>query len=118
MSKNCPNCGRVISDTANICPSCKTKIFHNKETDPNYNPDGTRKTVKVDGKRLKNKGGAAKTIISIIVIIALVATVLCFVFTDKITEFAVNQKWGWLYWLMQGEKMPSSFFSSLMHFFG
>lgn len=113
-SNQCPNCGRVISPTANICPSCKTKIHHNKATDPNYNADGSRKTVALDEKRLKNKGSTAKTIISIIVILVIIGIVLHFVFLDDLIKFAETQKWGWYYWILTGEKFTGCFIARLL----
>lgn len=115
---NCPNCGRVINPSANICPSCKTKIYHNKETDPNYNPDGTRKTVRLDDKRLKRKGQTAKTIIWIIVILAVICVALHFIFLDKLIAFATEQKWGWYYWILTGEKFTGAFGGQILHLLG
>ena len=104
---NCPNCGRPVSPTANICPSCKTKIFHNKATDPNYNPDGTRKTIKVDEKKLKNRHANVKMIISIIFILAVIIIALHFIFLDKLIDFATEHEWGWYYWILTGEEFAA-----------
>lgn len=76
------------------------------------------KTVKLDDRKLKNKGGTAKTIISIIVILAIIIVALHFIFTDKLIEFAESHKWGWYYWILTGEKFTGSFASSIMHIFG
>lgn len=115
---NCPNCGKPVSPTANICSRCKTKIFHDRENDPNYNSDGTRKAVKLDEKRLKRNGQTAKTIFTILLILVIIIVALHFIFTDKLIEFAEAKKWGWYYWILTGEKFTGSIASNIMHLIG
>ncbi|MBQ9949998.1 MAG: zinc-ribbon domain-containing protein [Clostridia bacterium] len=94
---NCPNCGRPLSETANICPKCKTKIYHNTQGDSNYNEDGTRKTVSLDDRPLKRKGSALKSILLVLLMIIVIIALVMILIPDKVIDFCENI--SWLEWL-------------------
>lgn len=92
---NCPNCGRPLSETSNICPRCKTHIQRDAEHSYNENPRGAAVT---DEKPL-SKHGFKKflRVLLAILILVIIAGVLAIIFRDEVIPFA--QKHEWLNWL-------------------
>lgn len=98
---NCPSCGRPVSDTANICPRCKTHIYHEGQEKHDYK-DNPKKAVMVDNKPLKK---SRKGLIIVLVIIAILAILLglFMFFMEPIMEYAKGASWlNWLVELIEG----------------
>ena len=95
---NCPNCGRPVSEKANICPRCKTHIYHkddNKETSQMVDA-ASGATVKLDEERLNKKNSVLKEIF-LLVIIIVILFVLLYIFKKPVIEFTSSI--SWLKWL-------------------
>ena len=92
---NCPNCGRPLSEKANICPRCKTKIFHNN----NASEEKQESTpVSMEGRPLKRKNTVLKDILLILLIIIIVIVLCCILIPDKVVNLIKDV--SWMQWLV------------------
>ena len=98
---NCPNCGRPLNDRQNICPRCKTHIYHNdgSEEKAENKSTGAASGIDMASRTEKKKGSAFKTIIYIILILILIPAILILV--NILTNGAIAtwaEKFTWLEW--------------------
>lgn len=99
---NCPNCGRPVTEKANICPRCKTKIYHNADNDKKNNErnknNGTQ-PVSLEDRQKRKKNTFLKDlglVVVIIVVLYLLLVVLAAVGWFNIADYTKNI--GWLNW--------------------
>lgn len=88
----CPNCGKRITDRAEVCPHCKTVLTQEKET-----PLVTKAGVLSDGKKhLRSAAIATVEAFAFTLLVGIILGVVCAVFLGKegTTSFI---KGGWVF---------------------
>lgn len=88
----CPNCGKRITDRAEVCPHCKTVLTQEKET-----PLVTKAGVLSDGKKhLRSAAIATVEAFAFTLLVGIILGVVCAVFLGKAgtTSFI---KGGWAF---------------------